>query len=76
MDNSGPAFGHGAENGHCCGMTVRDYLAAAVLNGILASQAHPQSSGTVPVDRNSALFYALNAYKYADAMLEVRGPIG
>ena len=29
MDKTGgAAFGHGAENGHCCGMTVRQYYIA------------------------------------------------
>ena len=28
IDGNEAAFGHGAENGHCCGLTIRDYLIA------------------------------------------------
>ena len=34
QNDGGPAFGHGAENGHCCGATLRDFFASAALQGM------------------------------------------
>lgn len=40
------AFGHGAENGHCPGLTKRELFAAMAMQGICASdvEAWPDSS--------------------------------
>lgn len=44
--DGGPAFGHGSENGHCCGATLRDLFAAAALTGILGDlDAHFGTDG-------------------------------
>jgi len=40
-DTSGPAFGHGAENGHCCGLTKRSWLAGMAMQGFLAAASDP-----------------------------------
>ena len=71
INDGGPAFPCDEQircNGEVCdirkftGMTLRDYFAAAALQGCLASF---ESTGT-----RDAL--ASNAYAYADAMLKVR----
>lgn len=31
------AFGHGADNGHCPGLTKREYFAGLAMQGLLAS---------------------------------------
>ena len=56
----GAAFGHGAENGHCCGMTLLDYFAAAALIGLCADSNVDQL-----VDKMAKFSYDL-----ARAMLE------
>lgn len=35
--DGGPCFGHGSENGHCCGATMRQAYKLAALQGILAN---------------------------------------
>lgn len=47
------------------GMTLRDYFAAASLQGLIAHLVGIGDGGTVEK-------YAERAYKYADAMLEAR----
>ena len=37
-----PAFGHGAENGHCCGMTLLDYFAGQVIHRISWENREPE----------------------------------
>ena len=59
----GPAYGHGAENGHCCGMTIRDYFAGQALAGMLSAPNGMTISHQVS---------ALGAYMYADAMIAER----
>lgn len=57
------------------GMTLRDYFAAAALQGILAGvvdnqPAHmPHYSNGAEIDRSD---FATTAYQYADAMLKER----
>lgn len=46
--------------------TLRDYFAAAALQGMLASPGEPKNG-------NSAKSYAHSAYYHADAMLAERG---
>jgi hypothetical protein len=87
-DSSGdrPAFpfehGHSpdAANVRECGISLRDYLAAKALVGVLASEAGRDSVfETVPDDAQTPLeialppsIYARAAYELADAMLEAR----
>jgi hypothetical protein len=52
------------------GMSLRGYYAGQALQGILASNAHPQSNGALPVDKEAALFTARGCFQYADAMIE------
>ena len=47
------------------GMTLRDYFAAAALQGLI-------SEGDAPAKWTPAIF-AMNAYEFADAMLIARG---
>ena len=64
INDGGPAFPRSA-TGHCHsqeGMTLRDYFAAAALQGILAD------GGGASWDDD-----AKNAFRAADAMLKARG---
>ena len=63
VQNGGPAFGHAASNGHCCGMSLRDWFAGQALNGMLASDS---SIDRTIVDKT---VWAQVAYAFADAML-------
>lgn len=67
MKDGGPAFACAAENGHQPGMSLRDYFAAAALQGILAA-------GTVwtNIARDQGQSGPALAYAYADAMLAER----
>jgi hypothetical protein len=51
----------------CSGMTLRDYFAARVLNGIVAGLAD-----NLAIDKAKEV--AQVAYQFADAMMEVREP--
>jgi len=68
INDGGPAFPHlettsrGEPYHDHLGMTLRDYFAAAALQG---SIANPNSNGNWED-------FALDAYRYADAMLERR----
>jgi hypothetical protein len=65
--NGGPAFACDAETKvRQDGMTLRDYFAAAALQGTLAN-VHPHLWESNPAR------YASIAYKTADAMLVARG---
>lgn len=64
--DGGPAFGHAAQGGHHCGMSLRQYYAGVALQGFLASCANPT------VDPRSAWkpeTLASSAFQMADAML-------
>ncbi|MER1935816.1 hypothetical protein [Proteus terrae] len=50
------------------GMTLRDYLAAKAMQGILANPAQLDN-----VNDKSAEWVARDAYRVADAMLKTRG---
>lgn len=66
--DGGAAFGHGAENGHCCGATLRDFFAAAALQGILSNDSvHYQIQNDYILDDA-----AKRAYEFADSMLKAR----
>ena len=65
INDGGPAFPRTGADGHTSpqsGMTLRDYFAAAALQGLLADNG---GGGSWDSD-------ALNAYKAADAMLKAR----
>jgi hypothetical protein len=65
-DTGGPAFPH-EDSGSCAmrpGMTLRDYFAAAALQGMLA--AVEDKSGMEPT------YVATAAYVWADKMLKAR----
>ena len=67
--HGGPAFGHGAENGHCCGMTIRDYFAGQALVALYSTPGRLEKAGK-PVSAGNE--YAALAYELADAMLNAR----
>jgi hypothetical protein len=81
-NNGGPAFpmptGHapalGVEewNRSQVGMTLRDYFAAAALQGLLAAFAGSHRPFPIPNDNAELPDYA---YRYADAMLIERSKI-
>jgi hypothetical protein len=66
INDGGPAFPvvfqHDEATSECYGISIRDYFAAAALQG---SIANPNSTGNWED-------FALDAYRYADAMLERR----
>lgn len=75
QDNGGPAFPiihppvEGVTNGgvESYGLTLRDYLAAKALSGLLADPTPFEDRG-----KGIKAAYATTAYEYADAMLEAR----
>jgi len=77
IDNGGPAFPLPVQDDRDCnfrfasgygGMTLRDYFAAAALQGNLASNA----IGYEYTGENALEKAANEAYRYADAMLAAR----
>ena len=64
INDGGPAFPTMDPNEHyrLMGMTLRDYFAAAALQGLLCNGGGPSWDGD-----------AKNAYQAADAMLKARG---
>ena len=68
INDGGPAFpaqDWQAKGNHHPGMTLRDYFAAAALQGLLMAT---HTIGNCPVD----VLYAKHAYNLADAMLKAR----
>jgi hypothetical protein len=67
-EDGGPAFGHGAENGHCCGATLRDWFAAVATEEDVrgAAQAFMAENGVQTCTRQEARYF------HADAMLAER----
>jgi len=62
ISDGGPAFPRSATD-HCHsqeGMTLRDYFAAAIMQGLMSSQCQVDDP------------YPIYAYKVADAMLKAR----
>ena len=59
--DGGPAFPHDGQVNYTGGLSLRDYFAAAALEGLLCACCAGR-----PDDAAS------NAYKYADAMLKAR----
>jgi hypothetical protein len=84
MNDGGPAFpqkgyaGPAVVDGQCgllttgayAGMSLRDYFAAAALQGMLSNGFMP--SMFCPAGAANSYDYCLAAYKAADAMLEAR----
>ena len=77
-DDGGPAFptrkivqagGGPAIECRVPGMSLRDWFAAAALNGLLAECAHPDVVPSAAVD---ATLCAVTAYRVADAMIAER----
>jgi hypothetical protein len=62
IDDGGPAFPHDSQGFHYLGMTLRDYFAAAVLQGMLSDNRC----------NDTAENFSDIAYKFADVMLERR----
>lgn len=55
-------------------LTIRDYLAAQALQGLLArSNSKLSYTAGLKCETNSEEHYALVAYEFADAMLKARG---
>lgn len=74
-----PLHNHGAQTlgMHIAGMTLRDYFAAKVLQGMLAAKGwHPDfmflEDFNFDAGQRAADAVAVAAYKYADAMLKAR----
>jgi hypothetical protein len=81
MNDGGPAFpgqwydfqpttGEQVVRESFVGMTLRDYFAAAALQGIIAAQANPQSNEYA--DDACKRTFPRHAYEFADAMLKQR----
>ena len=60
INEGGPAFTTPAGIQHNDGMTLRDYFAAAIMQGLMASQYQVEDP------------YPIYAYKIADAMLKAK----
>lgn len=54
------------------GMSLRDYFAAKALQGLLSAPADAISQDSGPNSMGSNEYAALEAYRFADAMLEAR----
>ena len=64
ISDGGPAFPRTGADGHTSpqsGMTLRDYFAAAIMQGLMSSQCQVDDP------------YPIYAYRIADAMLKARG---
>jgi hypothetical protein len=73
IDDGGPAFPDDSQHNHTGGMTIRDYFAAAALQGSLAA---PHTIAIMAAFRNDgknpATEVAGMSYEIADAMLAAR----
>jgi len=67
INDGGPAFPHETSLGYHHGMTLRDYFAAAALQGFISDTSIPAS---IKVD---ATLLSRSAFQVADAMLKARG---
>jgi len=69
IEDGGGAFPHGdPTHGGDLGMTLRDYFAAAALQGLLAKYGNAEE-----VKRSfETIVQATTCYEYADAMIEAR----
>ena len=81
-NNGGPAFPTdneaqvGYNRWHYEGMSLRDYFAAKVMQGLVSTLTHPTKGHMVEaaelVEMSVQELIARGAYAYADAMLEAR----
>lgn len=63
INDGGPAFPRTGADGHTSpqsGMTLRDYFAAAIMQGLMSSQCQVDDP------------YPIYAYRIADAMIQAR----
>ena len=67
INDGGPAFPTPAGIQHNDGMTLRDYFAAAALQGIISDASVPASS------KKDGELVSRSAYHFADSMLKARG---
>lgn len=69
INDGGPAFPHDLKQAHwlTAGMTLRDYFAAAALQGTLSNGKGNREWGAIEM-RDTTAF----AYAFADAMLKAR----
>ena len=65
IKDGGEAFGHGAENGHCPGMSLRDWFAGQALIGLVSSQLERK---IISCENLSVV-----AFNIADALIAQRG---
>ena len=66
ISDGGSAFPHETYNGYDSGMTLRDYFAAAAMQGIISDASVPASS------KKDGELVSRSAYAFADAMLKAR----
>jgi hypothetical protein len=71
-DTGGPAFPTPAHNLQNDGMTLRDYFAAKAMQGLIAHEERAKQLGSHNLG-DFDVRVAVCAYRYADAMLKVRG---
>ncbi len=67
INDGGSAFPHETSHGYDSGMSIRDYFAAAALQGIVSDASLPASS------KKDGGLVSRSAYEFADAMLKARG---
>jgi hypothetical protein len=72
-DDGGPAFACAAETGHQPGMSLRDYLAALVMNAMALHTFEVAREAGNSANEGAAVL-AMIAYNTADAMLAHRAP--
>ncbi len=67
------AFGHGAENGHCCGLTIREHFAGLAMQGmgnlIRWDGAYSDSDRKDNLSQKHAKWIADAAVRQADALI-------
>jgi hypothetical protein len=68
----GPLFPESIAS-NCCGMSLRDYFAAAALQGILSNHELLLNLDEMVPEKGTRHVAALSAYALADAMLAARG---
>jgi hypothetical protein len=69
IDDGGPAFGHAAENGHCCGMKLRDWFAGMAMQGAVSDGVLRQIAKVCSDPAGMVKIIATDSYAIADAMI-------
>jgi hypothetical protein len=67
INDGGSAFPHETSHGYDSGMSIRDYFAAAALQGIVSDPSLFVKS------KRDVELVSRSAYEFADAMLKARG---